>query len=136
MLWFFLTHLRLRNIDDAPTHAADKHHAAPGFALNHVLRNLDRTQISPIDINTPQFLHAFVRVVLGFEVLGKPRGRHEHVDVAMGAEDGGYCVPDGGGIGDIRGVCGYSGDAVGGGGGGVKDAVGCREGGLTVRDLG
>lgn len=56
--------------------------------------------------------------------------------MAMGAEDGGYCVPDGGGIGDIRGVCGYSGDAVGVGGGGVKDAVGCREGGANRSGFG
>lgn len=34
--------------------------------------------------------------------------------MVVGAEDFSDCVPDGGGIGDIRGVCCYRGDAVGG----------------------
>lgn len=52
--------------------------------------------------------------------------------MAVGAENGGNCIPDGGGIGDIRGVCSYGGDTVG-----VLRtpwAAGMG-GGLTVRDL-
>ena len=68
--------LRLRDVDDAPRHAADHNDTPGGLALHQMFRHADREQVGPINIDPPQLLHPVVRVRDCIVVFGEPSGRN------------------------------------------------------------
>jgi len=75
--------LRLRNVDNGTAHGSDHDNAAIGLALHQVLRDADSEQPGAVNVDTPQLLHAVVRVVDGWEVLGESGRGDEVVDLAV-----------------------------------------------------
>lgn len=78
-----VSYLSLWNINDTATHTPNEHHASRTLSLNHVLRNFGRAQVRSVDIDSPELLHAVVRVFFGFENLREARRRDEDVDVGV-----------------------------------------------------
>lgn len=106
--------LRLRDVHDTPTHAPDEDHATRALSLDHVLRNLHSAEVRSVDVHAPELLHAVVRVVLRFEVLGEAGGGYEDVYVRVVlCEDFRDAGADGGRGGDVGCVGGYCWEAVG-----------------------
>lgn len=105
--------LRLRNIDNGATHTSDKDNTSWRSPLHEMPRDARGEEVGAVDVDAPEFLHAFVGVFDCVEVFGEACGSHEVVDFAVGGDDGGEGVVDGGGRGDVGVVRGDFGNVLG-----------------------
>jgi hypothetical protein len=68
--------LRLRDVDDGTAHGSDHDNAARCLALHQMLSNTDSEEPGAVHVDTPELLHAVVRVVDGGPVLSEPSRSH------------------------------------------------------------
>lgn len=101
--------LRLRDIDNGATHAANKDHAALGLALHQVAGDRGSKEVGAVYIDRKQLAHAVNWVVGGLEVLTEAGAGDEVVNLAVLREDLGDTVVDAVGVGDIGKVSSDSG---------------------------
>ena len=105
--------LRLRHVDNGTRHATNADNAAWRTTTHQVLGSLDTEEICSVDVDTPELLHALVRVCDGFVVFAETGGGDEAVDFAVLFDDGREGFGDGLGGGDITEVAGDEGNPVG-----------------------
>ena len=93
--------LRLWHIYNASTHTPNHDNAPSRLSLHKMSSNTSGEEVGAVDIDTPELLHAVMRVRDGIKVFGKARAGNEAINLAMGTDDLGNGMVDAVGIGDV-----------------------------------